>query len=60
MIAEGGDSVSRGSLNEGVMAGEDMLSFFLLHLSAIKRSSTLLDSLPSWTGSNLRVLSPVN
>jgi hypothetical protein len=60
MIAEGGDGVSRGSLNEGVMAGEDMLSFIPLHLSAIERSSTLLGWIRSWTGSNLEVLSPAD
>jgi hypothetical protein len=33
MIAEGGDGKSRGILNEGVMAGESMLSFIPLNLS---------------------------
>jgi hypothetical protein len=60
MIRQGGDGVSRGSLNEGVMAGEDMLSFIPLHLSAIERSTTLLDWIRSWTGSGLEVLSPTD
>lgn len=60
MIAEGGDGVSRGSLNEGVMAGEDILSFIPLHLSAIERSSALLPWLRSWTGSDLEVLTPTD
>ena len=58
MIAEGGDGVSRGSLNEGVMAGEDMLTFIPLQLSAVERSPTLLAWLKSWTGSSLEPLSP--
>jgi hypothetical protein len=43
MIAEGGDGVSRGSLNEGVMLGVSMLSFIPLHLSALERSPPLLE-----------------
>jgi hypothetical protein len=42
MIAEGGDGVSRGFLNEGVMAGEDILSFIPFHLSAVDRSPSLV------------------
>ena len=41
MIAQGMDGCSRGSLMEGVMAGEDMLTFV--------RSSRLLRWLRSWT-----------
>ena len=58
MIAEGGDGVSRGSLNEGVMAGEDMLAFIPLHLSALDRSPSLLVWIQSWTKSKLEVLTP--
>ena len=58
MIAEGGDGVSRGLLNEGVMAGENILSFIPLHLSAIERSSSFLPWLESWTNKNLIVLTP--
>jgi hypothetical protein len=50
MIAKGGDGVSRGLLNEGVMAGDDILSFIPLHLTAIERLPDLLDWLRSWTG----------
>jgi hypothetical protein len=58
MIAEGGDGVSRGLLNEGVMAGYDILSFIPLHLSAIDRFPDLLDWLKSWTSRKLEVLEP--
>jgi hypothetical protein len=58
MIAEGGDGVSCGSLNEGVMAGEDMLTFIPLHLSAIERSPGLLAWALSWTGPTLDPLTP--
>ena len=60
MIAEGGDGVSRGLLNEGVMAGEDILSFIPLHLSAIERSPTLVDWLKTWVGQKLEVLTPMD
>ena len=36
MIAQGTDGCSRGSLMEGVMAGEDMLSFVDLGQSAVE------------------------
>jgi hypothetical protein len=58
MIAEGGDGVSRGSLNEGVMAGDTMLSFIPWHKSAIEVSPTLLAWLRSWAGPSLDPLSP--
>ena len=35
MIACGSDGLSRGATNEGIMNGEDFLSFLPLHLSAI-------------------------
>jgi hypothetical protein len=50
LIAEGGDGVSQGLLNEGVMAGDAILPFIPLHLTAIERSPDLLDWLKSWTG----------
>ncbi len=49
MIAQGTDGCSRGSLMEGVMAGEDMLTFVDLARSAMERSSRLLRWLCSWT-----------
>ncbi len=48
-IAQGMDGCSRGSLMEGVMAGEDMLMFVDLSHSAMERSSRLLRWLRSWT-----------
>ena len=36
MIGEGTDGLSRGNMFEGVMTGEDMLSFIPLHLGAIQ------------------------
>jgi hypothetical protein len=60
MIAEGGDGVSRGSLNEGVMAGENMLTFIPLHLSAIERSPLLLEWIQTWTGPELEALEPAD
>ncbi len=58
MIAEGGDGVSRGLLNEGVMAGEHILSFIPLHLSAVKQSPSLVGWLRSWIGNKLEILEP--
>ena len=42
MIAQGGDGLSRGALNEGVMRGDDFLSFIPFHLSAIEREQKLI------------------
>ena len=59
MIAQGTDGCSRGSLNEGVMAGEDMLNFVNLGQSAIERCPCLLDWIRAWTGRpKLMPLSP--
>jgi hypothetical protein len=58
MIAEGGNGDSRGSLNEGVMAGKTWLSFVPLHLSALERSSTFLEWIRSWMGPELETLGP--
>ena len=56
MIRVGVDGVSRGSLNAGVMAGANMLSFVPLHLSAFERSEALLPWLLSWSGESTVVL----
>ena len=40
MIARGGDGLSRGALNEGVMWGKDYLSFIPFYLSALERERT--------------------
>jgi len=53
MIAQGTDGCSRGSLMEGVMAGEDMLTFVDLARSAMERSPRLLRWLRSWTSQPL-------
>jgi hypothetical protein len=58
MIAEGGDGVSRGILNEGVMAGENMLQFIPLNLSAAERSPSLVPWIQSWTKGKLECLEP--
>jgi hypothetical protein len=42
MIQPGSDGLSRGCLLDGVMAGDDMLSFVPLHQSALERSPELL------------------
>ena len=48
MIWQGTDGLSRGDRNAGVMAGQSMLSFVPLHLSAGQRSSTLIKWCTSW------------
>jgi hypothetical protein len=59
MIAQGTDGCSRGVLLEGVMAGEDMLSFVDLGKSALDRSPTLLPWIQSWClDSSVQPLSP--
>jgi len=50
MIAQGTDGCSRGSLMEGVMAGQDMLSFIDLARSAVERHPPVLEWVRSWTG----------
>ena len=49
MIAHSTDGCSRGSLMEGVMAGEDMLTFVDLSRSAVEHSPGLLRWVRSWT-----------
>jgi hypothetical protein len=58
MIAQGADGLSRGLLNEGVMAGELILSFVLFHLSAVDRSSEVCDWVKSWAGEEVLLLEP--
>jgi hypothetical protein len=48
MIAQGTDGLSRGSLLEGVVKGEDMLSFVDLSRLAIERHPGLLEFVYSW------------
>ncbi len=59
MIAQGTDGCLRGSLMEGVMVGQDMLSFVDLAKMAIDRHLPLLDWVQSWTDQpNLDPLTP--
>jgi hypothetical protein len=48
MIAQGMDGLSRGIFLEGVVKGEDMLSFVDLSRTAIKRHPEVLDFVKSW------------
>ena len=59
MIDQGTDGLSRGVLMEGVMRGEDMLSFVDLATSAVQRHPPILEYLRDWTSrSGLEPLSP--
>lgn len=58
MMAQGTDACSRGSNNEGVMAGQKMLSFVPLAETAVERHPPLLDWIRGWTSrSDLEPLS---
>jgi hypothetical protein len=48
MIAEGADGGSRGDMNQGVMAGQPILDFIPLHLSALERSNKVEAWVHSW------------
>ena len=58
MIAQGSDGLSRGNVSEGVMRGEEMLSFIPMHLSALERSPGLASWVLSWAGDNVEFLEP--
>jgi hypothetical protein len=61
MIDQGADGGSRGDLNQGSMAGESVLDFVPLHLSALERSSKVEDWVRSWWNKKLgklQTLSP--
>jgi hypothetical protein len=58
MIAEGADGLSRGLLNEGVMAGESIISFVPFHLSAVDRSPGIHDWVKSWADEEVILLKP--
>ena len=60
MIEQGTDSLSRGSMFEGVMKTGDMLSWVPLHLSALTVQPNLMDWLRSWfiTPFTLQPLTP--
>jgi hypothetical protein len=59
---QGTDGLSRGNLLEGVMKGENMLTYVPLHLPALERSPKLLAWIRSWIeieeGLKLEVLKP--
>jgi hypothetical protein len=50
MIVQGTNGCSHGSLMEGVMAGEDMLTFVDLARGALDRHPPLLEWIRSWSG----------
>jgi hypothetical protein len=58
MIAQGTDGLSRGLLNEGVMAGESFFTFVPFNLSASLRSSSLVPWIRSWAGEDVIHLQP--
>jgi hypothetical protein len=58
MIAQGADGISRGLLNEGVMAGTPMLAFLPFHKGALERSATLQGWIKSWAGEDMEILTP--
>ena len=60
MIAWGVDGISRGQLNEGVMAGKPMLSFLPLHKTPMQMSPTLFEWVKSWLGPKTELLTPMD
>jgi hypothetical protein len=58
MIAQGADGLSRGLLNEGVMAGESFLLSVPFHLSAVDRLLKVCDWVKSWAGEEVLLLEP--
>jgi hypothetical protein len=58
MKAQGSDGISRGSMKEGVAAGDPMMTFIPLHQTAIERSPSLRAWLKSWGGDKLEFLDP--
>ena len=44
----GVDALSRGNTSEGVISGDKLLSYLLLHLSALDRSKNVLDWVKTW------------
>ena len=49
MIAKGTDGLTRGIMLEGVVKGEDMLSFIDLSKTALEKHPALLEFMQSWT-----------
>jgi len=50
MMAQGTDGLSRGDVCESVMAGQAMLHYIPLHLSALDRQPRLLPWIQEWSG----------
>ena len=48
MISQGSDGLSRGNMLEGVMKGQDMLSFIPLDKSALDEQNNLEEWIRSW------------
>ena len=60
MIAWGVDGLSRGQVNEGVMAGKPMLSFIPLYKNPLQMSRPLFHWVKSWLGPKAELLNPIN
>ena len=60
MIAVGVDGISRGQLNEGVMAGTPMLSYIPLHKTPFQMSENLFEWVRSWLGPKAEALTPMD
>ena len=48
MVVSGIDELSREETPKGVIEGKGILSFFIFHVSAMSRSSFLLERICSW------------
>eukprot|EP00957_Ditylum_brightwellii_P064309 4880226-Ditylum_brightwellii.AAC.1 len=59
MITQGTNGVSWGSVNEGVMQGQDILSFVPLHLTARQASAKLEEWIHSWASHKVKFLMPM-
>eukprot|EP00957_Ditylum_brightwellii_P075517 5740089-Ditylum_brightwellii.AAC.1 len=57
-MAQGIDELSRGSLVEGVMNGEDIFSFILTHLSATAVYPPLKDWIFTWAPRETEISNP--
>jgi hypothetical protein len=60
MIASGGDGISRGQVNEGIMEGMPMTAYLPHHLSPLERSPELRSWLHSWLGTKAVMLKPMD
>jgi hypothetical protein len=62
MIDQGTDGLSRGDMNAGVMAGDDLMAHVPLHLSALDRRPKLAEWLQGWLtnkdGEEAEILEP--